>query len=164
MPRDPRELLADHLAGRELLLVLDNLEQLRDAAGVVADLLARAPGAQVLGTSRRRLGLGIEWVVEVRGLPYPPDGADAEAAAYPAVQLFEDRARLLRPGFRPDADLAAVGRVCRLVGGMPLAIELAARWVRSAAPAAIADRLAAGTELLETTAPDVAPATAASGR
>jgi predicted ATPase/DNA-binding SARP family transcriptional activator len=157
VPREPRDLLADFLAGRELLLVLDNLEQLRDAAGALSDLLARAPGVQVLGTSRRRLGLGIEWLVEVRGLPSPPEGADAEAAAYPAVQLFEDRARLLRPGFRPDADLAPVGRVCRLVGGMPLAIELAARWVRSASPAAIADRLAAGTELLETTAPDVAP-------
>ena len=132
VPRDPRELLADVLAGRELLLVLDNLEQLRDAAGVLAELLGRAPGVQALGTSRRRLGLGVEW-------------------------LFEDRARLLRPGFRPAADLAAVGRVCRLVAGVPLAIELAARWVRSASPAAIADRLAAGGELLATTAPDVEP-------
>jgi predicted ATPase len=157
VPRDPRELLADALAGRELLLVLDNLEQLRDAAGVLAELLGRAPGVQVLGTSRRRLGLGVEWLVEVPGLPYPPPGADADAAGYPAVQLFEDRARLLRPGFRPAADLVAVGRVCRLVAGMPLAIELAARWVRSASPAAIADRLAAGGELLATTAPDVEP-------
>ena len=157
VPREPRELLADALAGRELLLVLDNLEQLRDAAGVLAELLGRAPGVQVLGTSRRRLGLGVEWLVEVPGLPYPPPGAEAEAAGYPAVQLFEDRARLLRPGFGPAADLAAVGRVCRLVDGVPLAIELAARWVRSASPAAIADRLAAGGELLETTAPDVEP-------
>jgi predicted ATPase len=157
VPRDPRELLADALAGRELLLVLDNLEQLRDAAGVLAELLGRAPGVQVLGTSRRRLGLGVEWLVEVPGLPYPPPGADADTAGYPAVQLFEDRARLLRRGFRPAADLAAVGRVCRLVAGMPLAIELAARWVRSASPAAIADRLAAGGELLATTAPDVEP-------
>jgi predicted ATPase/DNA-binding SARP family transcriptional activator len=157
VPRDPLEVLADALAGRQLLLVLDNLEQLRDAAGVLAGLLARAPGVQVLGTSRRRLGLGTEWLVEVPGLPYPPAGADAEAAGYPAVRLFEDRARLLRPGFGPAADLAAVGRVCRLVDGVPLAIELAARWVRSASPAAIADRLAAGTELLETTAADVEP-------
>ena len=157
VPRDPREVLAEALAGRELLLVLDNLEQLRDAAGVLAELLGRAPGVQVLGTSRRRLGLGVEWLVEVPGLPYPPPRADAEAGGYPAVQLFEDRARLLRPGFRPAADLAAVGRVCRLVAGVPLAIELAARWVRSASPAAIADRLAAGGELLETTAPDVEP-------
>jgi predicted ATPase/DNA-binding SARP family transcriptional activator len=157
VPRDPRELLADALAGCQLLLVLDNLEQLRDAAGVLAELLGRAPGVQVLGTSRRRLGLGVEWLIEVPGLPYPPPGADADAATYPAVRLFEDRARLLRPGFRPAADLAAVGRVCRLVAGVPLAIELAARWVRSASPAAIADRLAADGELLATTAPDVEP-------
>jgi DNA-binding SARP family transcriptional activator/predicted ATPase len=157
VPRDPRELLADHLAGQELLLILDNLEQLRDAAGVLAELLALAPGVQVLGTSRRRLGLGAEWLVEVPGLPYPPAGAEADVAGYAAVQLFEERARLLRPGFRPSSDLAGVARVCRLVAGAPLAIELAARWVRSASPAAIADRLAAGGELLETTAPDVEP-------
>jgi predicted ATPase/DNA-binding SARP family transcriptional activator len=153
VPRDPLELLADHLTGRELLLVLDNFEQLLDAAGVVAELLRRAPGVQVLVTSRRRLGLGVEWLVEVPGLPYPPPGAGADAAGYEAVQLFEERARLLRPGFlAADED---VGRVCRLVAGVPLAIELAARWVRSASPAAIADRLAGGLDLLETSSPDV---------
>jgi transcriptional activator/AAA ATPase-like protein len=66
VPRDPLELLADHLSGRELLLVLDNLEQLLDAAGVVAELLRRAPGVQVLATSRRRLGLGVPVVLVER--------------------------------------------------------------------------------------------------
>jgi predicted ATPase/DNA-binding SARP family transcriptional activator len=156
VPRDPLELVADHLAGRELLLVLDNLEQLRDAAGVVAELLRRAPGVKLLVTSRRRLGLGVEWLVELPGLPYPPPGAGpVGTAAYPAVQLFEERARLLRPGLPAAADADGAGRVCRLLGGVPLAIELAARWVRSASPAAIADRLAGGLDLLETTAPDV---------
>jgi predicted ATPase/DNA-binding SARP family transcriptional activator len=154
VPRNPRELLADHLAGRELLLVLDNLEQLRDAAGVVAELLRRAPGVQVLATSRRRLGLGVEWLVEVPGLPYPPSEAGVEAADYEAVQLFQERARLLRPGLAA-ADAEGAGRVCRLVAGVPLAIELAARWVRSASPSAIADRLAGGLDLLETTSHDV---------
>jgi predicted ATPase len=154
VPRDPLELLADHLSGRELLLVLDNFEQLRDGAGVLAELLRRAPGVQMLVTSRRRLGLGVEWLVEVPGLPYPPAGAGVEAAGYEAVQLFEARARLLRPGsLAADAD--GVARVCRLVAGVPLAIELAARWVRSASPAAIADRLAVGLDLLETSSPDV---------
>jgi DNA-binding SARP family transcriptional activator len=82
VPRDPLELLADHLTGRELLLVLDNLEQLGDAAGALAELLRRAPGVQVLVTSRRRLGLGVEWLVEVPGLPYPPAGAGVEAAGW----------------------------------------------------------------------------------
>src|SRR5215212_3291418 len=85
VPRDPRALLADHLAGQEVLLILDNLEQLRDAAGVLSELLALAPGVQMLGTSRRRLGLGAEWLVEVPGLPYPPAGAEADAAGYAAV-------------------------------------------------------------------------------
>jgi predicted ATPase/DNA-binding SARP family transcriptional activator len=156
VPRDPVDLLADHLAGRELLLVLDNLEHLREAAGVIAELLRRAPGTQVLVTSRRQLGLGVEWLVEVPGLPYPP-GPGADIAGYEAVQLFEERARLLRPGFQATADAEGAGRVCRLVSGVPLAIELAARWVRSAGPAAIADRLADGIELLETTSPDVEP-------
>ena len=152
VPRDPLELLADHLVAREVLLVLDNLEHLRDGAGVIAELLRRAPGVQVLVTSRRQLGLGVEWLVEVPGLPYPPVGADADAAGYEAVRLFAERARLLRPGFRADEGTA---RVCRLVAGVPLAIELAARWARSATATAIADRLAGGLELLETTSPDV---------
>jgi predicted ATPase/DNA-binding SARP family transcriptional activator len=154
VPRDPLELLVDHLTGRELLLVLDNLEQLRDAAGVVAELLRRAPGVQVLATSRRRLGLGVEWLVEVPGLPWPPAEAGAEAAGYEAVQLFQERARLLRPDL-PARSAEGAGRVCRLLAGVPLAIELAAHWVRSASPAAIADRLAGGLDLLQTTEQDV---------
>jgi tetratricopeptide (TPR) repeat protein len=70
------------------------------------------------------------------------------------VQLFQERARLLRPGLAA-ADAEGAGRVCRLVAGVPLAIELAARWVRSASPSAIADRLAGGLDLLETTSQDV---------
>jgi predicted ATPase/DNA-binding SARP family transcriptional activator len=154
VPRDPLELLCDALAGRELLLVLDNLEQLRDAAGVVAELLGRASGVQMLATSRRHLGLGVEWLVEVPGLPWPPAEAGVEAAGYEAVQLFQQRARLLRPGSL-DTDAEGMARVCRLVAGVPLAIELAARWVRSATPATIADRLAGGLELLETSSADV---------
>jgi predicted ATPase/DNA-binding SARP family transcriptional activator len=154
VPRDPLDLLADHLAGRELLLVLDNLEQLRDAAEVVAELLRRAPGVQVLATSRRRLGLGAEWLLEVPGLPYPPPG-DAAVASYESVQLFEARAALVRHGFRAAADAEGVARLCRLLGGVPLAIELAAHWVRSASPSAIADRLGGGLDLLATTSPDV---------
>ena len=154
VPRDPLELLADHLAGSQLLLVLDNLEQLRDAAEVLAEVLRRGPGVQVLATSRRRLGLGAEWLVEVPGLPYPPEG-DADPHRYEAVQLFQERARLVRPGFWEGADRQEVARVCRLLAGVPLAVELAAHWVRSATPAAIADRLAGGLDLLSTSAPDV---------
>jgi predicted ATPase/class 3 adenylate cyclase len=154
VPRDPLELLGDHLAARELLLVLDNMEQLQHAAEVVATLLQLAPGLQVLITSRRRLGLDAEWLVEVAGLPYPPS-EDEDLRDYEAVQLFEDRARLIRPGFGSAADEKDVARICRLVAGVPLAIELAARWMRSTTPAVIADRLASDLDLLATSAPDV---------
>jgi AAA ATPase domain len=154
VPRDPLELLCDHLAARELLLVLDNLEQLQDAAKVVATLLVRAAGVKVLATSRRRLGLEGECLVEVAGLPYPPPDPNVDARSCEAVQLFEDHARLVRPGLRPAAD-EDVGRICRLVAGVPLAIELAARWVRTVTPAVIADRLAGDLDLLATSAPDV---------
>jgi len=110
VPRDPLELLADHLAGSQLLLVLDNLEQLRDAVEVLAEVLRRGPGVQVLATSRRRLGLGAEWLVEVPGLPYPPEG-DPDPDRHEAVQLFQERARLVRPGFREGADRREVARL-----------------------------------------------------
>ena len=91
--------------------MLDNLEHLPGAAGPLAELLHRAPGVQLLVTSRRPLGLGVEWLVEVPGLPCPPDGTDAAGAAgYEAVQLFEERARLLRPGVESDVEGAA--RIC----------------------------------------------------
>ncbi|MEU7906584.1 hypothetical protein [Actinoplanes sp. NPDC049118] len=96
-------------------------------------------------TSRRQLGLGVEWLVEVPGLPCPPPKAGPAAAGYAAVKLLEERARLLRPGFLTGADLEGTARVCRLVSGVPLAIELAARWVRSARPAAAARERAATT-------------------
>jgi hypothetical protein len=73
---------------------------------------------------------------------------------YEAVQLFEDHARLLRPALGSAAD-EDVARICRLVAGVPLAIELAARWVRTVTPAVIADRLAGDLDLLATDAPDV---------
>ena len=154
VPRDRLELLADHLAGRQLLLVLDNLEQLQHATQVLVKLLGRAAGLQVLVTSRRRLGLGGEWLVEVAGLPYPASQA-GDPGEYAAVQLFEDRARLLRPGLRSAEERQKVAHICRLVAGVPLAIELAARWMRSTTPAVIAEQLASGLELLVTSAPDV---------
>jgi predicted ATPase len=90
----------------------------------------------------------------VAGLPYPiSEGGDL--GDYAAVRLFEDRARLIRPGFRSAAEDESVARVCHLVAGVPLAIELAARWMRSATPDVIADRLASGLDLLATSAPDV---------
>ncbi len=154
--RDPFDVLVDHLAGRNLLLVVDNVEQLRDAGGVLARLVAGAPNVQALVTSRVRLGLATEWVAELGGLPFPPTpDDDADAARFDAVRFFLDRARAVRPATDPASRVAEVGRVCRAVEGMPLAIELASRWTRSVPVTVVADRLAAGIDLLTTSAPDV---------
>ncbi|MFC6884648.1 MULTISPECIES: BTAD domain-containing putative transcriptional regulator [Actinomadura] len=143
-PADPLERLVSALAGRRLLLVLDNCEHLLDAAARVADrVLAACPGVRILATSREPLGITGEslWPVEPLALP-PPAASAAEAARYPAVRLFADRAAAVSPGFEvTDANVAWVVQICRALDGMPLAIELAAARLRAMTPGQVADRL-----------------------
>jgi predicted ATPase/DNA-binding SARP family transcriptional activator len=148
--------LQSYLHERELLLVLDNLEQVPDAAELLADLLRQAPGLLILATSRRRLGMQAEDVVLIHGLAMP-DGADlARCGASPAVQLFVDRARRVDKHFALDAQTAApILHICRLVDGLPLAIELAAARVRLRPCAEIAHELADGLASLAADWPDV---------
>ncbi|WP_405967905.1 tetratricopeptide repeat protein [Streptomyces sp. NBC_00015] len=116
------------LEDRELLLVLDNCEHLvEDAARLTALLLASCPGVRVLATSRESLGITGEILVPVP--PLPPD---------PAVRLFLDRARAVRPGFDGHARVAGI---CAALDGLPLAIELAAARLRTLTPDELADRL-----------------------
>jgi predicted ATPase len=136
------------LAGRRALLVLDNVEQLVDEARAdIARLAAALPLLHLLLTSRRALGVDGEREVVLPALALPPAEADLAAlAANPAVALFVDRARAARTDFQlgPDNHAAVAGIVHRLEG-LPLAIELAAARVRSAAPAemlALLDRAA----------------------
>jgi diguanylate cyclase (GGDEF)-like protein len=117
------------LVQRDLLLVLDNFEHLLDAAPALSRLLQAAPGLNILITSRERLRLPEEWVLELDGLDVPTDGTNPEQSG--AVRLLLQAARRVDPGLRlEDADLNATRRICRLVGGMPLGLELAAAWVR----------------------------------
>jgi predicted ATPase/class 3 adenylate cyclase len=126
--------LAQYLASRELLLVLDNCEHLVDAvARLVPGLLARCPRTTVLTTSREVLGLPGELAWSVPGLATPAaESLTAEGiAGSDAVVLFCARARTAQPGFGlGDANAAHVARVCRRLDGIPLAIELAAARMR----------------------------------
>lgn len=125
----PREQLLYYLAGRELLLVLDDCEHLLDGAELLVAILGCAPMVKLLVTSRERLNVGDEWLFEVPPLAFPP--AAEPAGDFSAVDLFVQAARRVRPGFTlSPEDREAVARVCRLVEGLPLAIELAAAWVR----------------------------------
>ncbi|PRY51301.1 putative ATPase [Geodermatophilus tzadiensis] len=132
------------IGAREAVLVLDTCEHVVDAVGrLAAVLLAGCPGLRVLATSRRPLGLPGELVRPVPPLSLPdPAGGPAAVAASPAVRLFRDRAAAVRPGFVLDGTNAAdVARVCRLLDGLPLAIELAAGHAAALSPRKIAELL-----------------------
>ncbi|HEX2031001.1 MAG TPA: adenylate/guanylate cyclase domain-containing protein [Actinomycetota bacterium] len=142
--RPPLEAATAFLAGRAILLVLDNFEQVAEAAPLVDRLLDAAPGTAVLVTSRVRLGLSGEHAFAVTPLdaPAPEEGDPARLAQNEAVALFVDRARAARGSFALDADNArAVAEICTRVEGLPLAIELAAVHTRVLLPAEIAARL-----------------------
>ncbi|MGW1024893.1 ATP-binding protein [Streptomyces sp. NPDC002577] len=130
--RPPRQVLVDHLARRELLLVLDGFEHLVDASGsLVRDLLRRAPGLRVLAVGRRPLGVEGERLFPLRPMQ------EAEAA-----ELFADRAATVLPGFELDEGSSPdVLEVCRRLDGIPLAVELAAGRLRSLSPAQLLSRL-----------------------
>jgi len=146
-------ILSGALAGRQLLLVADNLEQLLEETPLLARLLAAAPGVRMLATSRIPLRLYGEYTVRVPALPLPrPDGTAITVRDSPAVQLFLARARAVRPdldaqGLDPG-DLAAAGEICAVLDGLPLAIELAAARVRLYPPAALLPLLRSRLDVL----------------
>ena len=150
-------------AGRRDLIVLDNFEQVLDAARDLVTLLTDVPGATFLVTSRARLRVRGEQVFDVEPLALPPDLADPagdatvdEILAAPAVRLFRDRARAADPRFEVTPDNAAdVVHICRALEGVPLAIELASARIRALTPAAMRARLNRVLPLLVTAARDV---------
>jgi predicted ATPase/class 3 adenylate cyclase len=152
--------IAEAIGDGRVLFVLDNFEQVVDAAPVVPELLARSPRLKILVSSRTALRVSGEQEFAVPGLPTPPDPArlpelellnlPAELRivsastlnGYEAAQLFVARARAVRPGFElTDANAPAVARICAKLHGMPLAIELAAARIKLLTPDQIASRL-----------------------
>jgi len=150
----PLQALAETFGDAAWLLVLDNLEQVVQAAGDLGELLARCPGVTILATSRTVLGLAAEREYPVLPLPPPADPAAVpleELESSPAITLFVDRARAVRPDFALTEDnAAAVAEICRRLEGLPLAIELAAARIRLLDPTALLDRLARSLDALGT--------------
>jgi predicted ATPase/transcriptional regulator with XRE-family HTH domain len=152
--------LQDYLRRKQLLLVLDNFEQVASAAPHVAELLAEAPGVNVLVTSRAALHVRGEREYPVDPLGLPPAAvllriqagsapALEELVAYPAIRLFVDRARDIRPDFAlTNANAADITAICTAVDGLPLAIELAAARTRILSAAALSARLGRRLDLL----------------
>ena len=137
-----------YLGNRRALLVLDNLEQLDGAAGVVAALLATAPGLVVLATSRGPLHLPGERELPVPPLQVPREASVEEVSACGAARLFVQQASMSRPGFTLTAANAAdIAAICERLDGLPLAIELAAARIRLLAPRALLARLGRSIDL-----------------
>lgn len=149
----PTEQLLSYLAAKRLLLVVDNFEHLLEEAALLSEILARAPHVTLLATSRERLKLREEWVYDVPGLTLPPPGNEPtlDWSSYSAVELFTQRARQTAGDFSPTgAEMAALIRICRLVEGMPLALELAAPWTRLLSCHEIADEIQRSLDFLST--------------
>lgn len=142
---NPWEQVSDYLRTKEMLLILDNFEHLRANASLLVEILQRAPDVKILVTSRERLNLQSEWVLEVQGMPTEQ-----------AVHLFAQSARRVRAHFALDAtNMPDVTRICQLVDGLPLAIELAAASVHEFSCAEIAHALEHNLNALTTTMADV---------
>jgi predicted ATPase/DNA-binding SARP family transcriptional activator len=124
--------LLDWLRDRSLFLVLDNVEHLIDHMDLVARIIASAPDIDILTTSRERLQLQGEWVFEVDGLGFPASMDTDSFEAYGSVELLGERLRQVRPRTRlRHEERPVVLRICQLVEGMPLALELAAGWAQT---------------------------------
>ena len=151
--RWPLSILSDYLAGRQILLVLDNCEHLLDACAVLVDVLLRAAAdLRILATSRQPLGIDGEQIMQVPTLsvPDPECLPPVEAMGqYEAVTLFAERAASVRHDFALTEDnCGPVVLVCRRLGGIPLAVELAARRLRALSVEQLLDRLADRYRLL----------------
>jgi predicted ATPase len=143
--------LLEYLHNRQLLLVLDNLEQVLSSATLIAELLQAAPDVRVLATSRAPLRIYGEYEVRVSPLRLASPGAPApEVLASDAVALFVQRARAARADFEPGLDQAELlDAICRRLDGLPLAIELAAARVRHLSLGSLLERLTRSLEILD---------------
>jgi predicted ATPase/class 3 adenylate cyclase len=146
----PEHIVADFLAGKRSLLVLDNFEQILDAAPVVGQLLSGAPELKVIATSRAPLHVAGEQEYPVPPLAVPNGETDLDSLqATAAVALFVDRASSSLPDFAlTDDNASAVAEITKRLDGLPLAIELAAARVKLLPPPALAERLRVSLDVL----------------
>lgn len=150
----PSEEVRQYLRERATLLVLDNAEHLLTIAPLLSRLLQDAPSLVLLVTSREPLHMPGEWNIILEGLQFPSDWQPAlDLKQYDAVELFSELARMQLPDFAlTPALVPAVLRICKLVAGLPLGIELAASWLRVLSCADIADELERSSDTIRDSA------------
>lgn len=148
---DPKLQLVNYLRGKAVLLVLDNFEHLLDGALLLEELLSEAPQLKLLITSRVALETPSEWPFDLDGLPFPAADDDEELESFDAVRLFISRAERFSNHFAlTAATLRDIAELTRRVEGMPLALELAATWLRGLSVADVLVQIGQGFELLQT--------------
>jgi predicted ATPase/DNA-binding SARP family transcriptional activator len=150
----PDQQLIDHLKTKKILLVMDNFEHLVSSSSqaFLSRLLADTPETYLLTSSRVRLNIQGEHILAIEGLRLPPPDyrGEIDPLAYSALGLFQQTAERARPGFTLDeANLPSVLRICSLVQGMPLGIELAATWLEVLKPAEIVAEIERSLDFLE---------------
>jgi predicted ATPase/DNA-binding CsgD family transcriptional regulator len=152
---EPQEQLFAYFRDKTCLLILDNFEHLLDAAAFVCDLLAAAPGLTILVTSREALHLQEEWLYPLKGLQTPPSVYATGLEEYEAVQLFLSHVRRVQPAFDLASEHEAVIRICMMTAGLPLALELAASWLKGLHAAHIVRAMQHNLDVLSTTTRNV---------
>jgi predicted ATPase/DNA-binding CsgD family transcriptional regulator len=147
----PFDQLLDYLQDKTLLLVLDNFEHLLDGSTLVNTLLAHAPSLTILITSREALHVQAEWLYPLSGLTTPPTAHAAVLENYEAVQLLLAHAQRVQPAFDLASEQEGVVRLCQLTAGLPLAITLAASWLKGSSAVQIAHEIQHNLDVLSTT-------------
>ncbi len=147
--------LIKYLGRRNLLLVMDNFEHVIDGADLVADILVQAPHVKVLTTSREPLNLLEEHLWHLHGLQIPESVTTNHIDQFSGLQLFIERAQRVQRNFDIQENLEQAIKICQMVGGMPLAIELSASWLKSLTCAEIIDEIQRNIDFLQTNARNI---------
>jgi predicted ATPase/DNA-binding CsgD family transcriptional regulator len=143
------------LHNQSVLLVLDNFEHLLSGADLLSRIIGHAPNAKILVTSQEALDLQEEWLYPLKGLDMPRSAYATSLEAYPSVQLFLYHARRFQPGFDLTTERDSIIRICEMTMGLPLAIELAASWLKGLTAAQIAAEMRRNLDFLSTTARNI---------
>jgi predicted ATPase/DNA-binding XRE family transcriptional regulator len=153
---DAKKQLINHMRSRQMLLVLDNAEHLLEDVSIFTKIIQSAPHVKLLCTSREPLNLHSEWVLEVRGLPYPQSYDSVEFEHNSAVTLFLHRAKQVKMHLNlKQEDRIAITHICKMVEGIPLAIELSAAWTRTLSYREIAMEIEKSLDFLSTNMRDI---------
>lgn len=152
---DEKTQLLNYLKEKEMLLILDNFEHLVEGAGIISEILNKSESVKIIVTSRELLNLKGEWLVQLDGMQIPK-GEKIDVEGYSAVQLFLYNARRISSNISfSDEDRQFVVRICQLVGGLPLGIEIASSWLRSLSCREISQEIEKNIDFLSTSLRDM---------